>query len=114
MVKRAQRITYDTIRRMGLELPHVAESTSYGMPALKVKGKMFVCFREEFDSLVLKMPFEQREELMAAQPETYWITDHYREYECVLVRLSQVRADALSDLLRTAHRAATPAKRPRR
>ena len=50
--------------------------------------------REDPDSLVIKMPFEQREELMAADPETYYITDHYRDYPWMLVRLSAVRRDA--------------------
>jgi len=106
-------ITYDTVRRMALALPNVAEGTSYGTPALKIKGKLFVRLREDLDAIVLKMPFDQRDELMAAEPETYFITDHYREYEWVLVRLSHVRADALSDLLQTALRAASPAKRRR-
>ena len=98
---------------MALALPNVAEGTSYGTPALKIKGKLFIRLREDLDAIVLKMPFDQRDELMAAESETYFITDHYREYEWVLVRLSRVRADALSDLLQTACRAASPAKRGR-
>lgn len=65
---------------MALAFPNVEEGTSYGTPALKVKGKLFVRLREDPDSLVIKMPFEQREELMAGDPETYYITDHYRDY----------------------------------
>ncbi|MGA8762906.1 MAG: hypothetical protein WB562_08590 [Candidatus Sulfotelmatobacter sp.] len=50
---------------------------------------------------------------MAAHPETYYITDHYREYEWVLARLSKVDVDALSELLKTAYQAAFPAARRR-
>lgn len=107
------RISYDTVRRIGLALPNVAEGTSYGAPALKVKGKLFVRLREDLDAIVVKMPFEQRAELLIADPETYFITEHYREYEWVLVRLDRVRADALPDLLQTAYRAVTSAKRRR-
>jgi hypothetical protein len=85
--------------------------TSYGTPALKVNGKLFVRLREDPDSLVIKMPFDQREELMAGDPETYYITDHYREYEWMLVRLSKVREEALKELLQIAYRAASPPKR---
>lgn len=106
-MERPSGVTYDTVRQMGLTLPHVEESTSYGTPALKVKGKLFVRLREDPDSVVFKMPFERREELMAADPETYYITDHYRAYEWVLVRLSRLHPDALLDLLRTAWREAT-------
>ena len=103
--------TYETARRIALALPNVEEGTSYGTPALKVKGKLFVRLREDIDSLVLKMPFDQRDEMMSADPETYYITDHYRDYEWILVRLSKVPADALPELLRIAYRAALPAKR---
>lgn len=113
MKKKRQQITYDTVRQIGLELPHVAEGTSYGTAALKVKGKLFVRLREEGDVIVLKMPFDQREELMAADPETYYITDHYREYEWVLVRLSKVSIDALRDLIKGAHRNTLPPQRGR-
>jgi hypothetical protein len=57
------------------------------------------------------MPFESREELIAADPETYFITDHYRDYPSVLVSLAQVHPDALPELLLTAHRAASARKK---
>jgi hypothetical protein len=115
-VKRSQPITYDIVRRMALTFPNVEESTSYGTPALKVKGKLFIRWRneEDPDTIVLKMPFEQREGLMAEEPETYFITDHYRNYPWVLVRLSKVHPDALHDLLQIGYRAAIPMKRDRK
>ena len=106
-------VTYETIRRIAGAFPHVEESTSYGTPALKVKGKLFVRLREDPDSLVVKMPFDQREEMMANDPDTYYVTDHYRPYEWMLVRLSKVHPDALPGLLQTAYRAAVPSKKRR-
>jgi hypothetical protein len=44
--------------------------------------------------------------MMAENPDTYYITDHYLNYPYVLVRLSKVHPDALRDLLRGAHRSA--------
>ena len=115
-LKRSPSVTYDTIRRIALTFPNVEESTSYGTPALKVRGKLFVRWRneEDADTVVLKMPFEQREHLMAEDPETYFITDHYRNYAWVLVRISKVHPDALHDLLQIGYRAALPTKRGRR
>ena len=110
-MKRPKQVTYETVRQIALAFPYVEEGTSYGTPALKVKGKLFVRQREAPDSLVVMMPFDQREELMAADPETYYITDHYRDYECMLVRLSKVHPDALPELLQTAYRFASPKKR---
>jgi hypothetical protein len=110
-MKKPLAVTYEIVRQLGLALPNVEEGTSYGTPALKVKGKLFVRLREEGDVIVLKMPFDRREALMTEDPETYFITDHYREYEWVLVRLSKVSLDALRDLLQGAHRDALPKRR---
>jgi hypothetical protein len=101
-----QAITFDTVREVGLTLPGVEESTSYGMPALKVGGKMFACMAAhrsaEPGSLVVRITFEQRDELIEAEPTIYYITDHYVNYPAMLVRLSRIHSDALHDLSRMA------------
>jgi hypothetical protein len=107
------RVTYDTIRRLALTLPDAQESTSYGTPAVKVKRQLFLRLHQDLDKIVLKMPFDRREELIAADPETYFITDHYRDYPWVLVSLAKVHPDALRDLLNTAYRAALAAMKRR-
>jgi len=108
-----QLVTYDTVRRAGLTLPNVEESTSYGTPALKIKGNLLVRLHQDRDKIVVKMPFDRREELMAADPETYFITDHYRDYPWILVSLAKVRLDALPDLLKIAYREAAREKKRR-
>ncbi|MGH9497111.1 MAG: MmcQ/YjbR family DNA-binding protein [Candidatus Sulfotelmatobacter sp.] len=104
-------ITYDVVWRLGLKLPGTAESTSYGTPALKVKGKLFVRLHDDRDKIVVKMPFDRREEMMEADPETYFITDHYKEYPWMLVSLADVSEDALPDLLNSAYHFALKAQR---
>ena len=106
-------VTYDTVRRIGLALPNVEEGTSYGTPALKVNGKLFVRLHQDLDKIVLKMSFDRRDEMMAADPETYFITDHYRDYPWILVSLTSVSVDVLPELLKIAHREASPRKRCR-
>lgn len=106
-------VTYDTVRELGLTLPGAEESTSYGTPALKVKGKLFVRLHQDLDKIVLPVPFEHREEMMAADPQTYFITDHYREYPYILVSLARVQPDALPDLLNLAYRTALKPKKRR-
>ena len=108
-----QPVTFDAVRRVGLTLSNVKESTSYRTPALKVGGKLFVRLHQDLDKIVVKMPFDRRGELMAVDPETYFITDHYRDYPWILVSLSNVREDALPDLLKIAQREASPAKKRR-
>jgi hypothetical protein len=104
-------VTFETVRRMALSLDNVEEGTSYGAPAFKIGGALFARLREDLDSLVVRMDFGQREELMAADPETYYITDHYLNYQWILVRLSRVHPDAMRDLIRMAWLSAASNKR---
>jgi hypothetical protein len=101
-------IDFDTVRELGLALPDVEEGTTYGSPALKVGGKMFACLAihrsADPGSLAIRIDFDQRDELIAEDPSTYYVTDHYVTYPCVLVRLTRVHRDALRDLLLMARR----------
>jgi hypothetical protein len=100
-------LTFKDVRKIALSLKNVEEGTSYGTPAFKVGGKLLARLREDRESLVVGTTFEEREEMMAAEPETYYITDHYLKYPWVLVRLSRVHSDSLRDLLSRALRLAS-------
>jgi len=101
-------ITFDTVRQIAQTLPGAEESTSYGTPAFKVKGKLFARQHQDGESLVVGVDFEEREEMMNAAPEKFYITDHYLNYPWMLVRMSQVRRDELRDLLIGSWRRAAP------
>jgi hypothetical protein len=101
-------VTLDTVRRLALALPAVEEGLSYGTPAFRVRGKLFARLREDGDSLVVKIDFDEREILMLADPQTFYITDHYRNYPAMLVRLSVVRPAVLRGLLEDAWRREAP------
>ena len=83
-------------------------TTTWGKPALKVRGRMFVCIAShksaEPNTLVVMMDFAARDALIEDEPDTYYLKEHYVSYPCVLVRLSRVQADALRDLVIGAHR----------
>ena len=104
-------LTFADVRTLGLKLPGVAESTSYGTAALKVDGKMFARLKEDGESLVLKMDIVSRDLVIQAQPKIFFITDHYRDWPYVLVRLAEVRADQMKELLEDSWRLAAPKKR---
>ncbi|HEV2289671.1 MAG TPA: MmcQ/YjbR family DNA-binding protein [Candidatus Acidoferrales bacterium] len=104
-------MTFNDVRKMALKLDGVEESTSYGTAAFKIHGKLIARLKEDGESLVVGTTFEEREEMMAAEPETYYITNHYLNYPWVLVRLSRVHPDALRDLLKGAARLAAASKR---
>ena len=109
---------FAAVREVATSLPDVETVTTWGAPALKVRGKMFVCMAShksaEPNTLVVRMDFAQRDALIDEDPETYYLKDHYVGYACVLVRLARVHRDALRDLVQTAHRfvsASTPRRR---
>ena len=110
-------INFDTVRKIGLALPGVEESTAYGSPALKVRGKLLVCIpthrSAEPGSLAVRVGLDDRAELLAAAPDVYYVTDHYLNYTAVLVRLSHVTPDILRDLLGMAHKFVTAPETPR-
>jgi hypothetical protein len=95
---------FDAVRRIGLSLPDVEAATRYnGFPVLRARG----CFlaglashpSAEPGTLVVKMSLEQRPFLLDEAPETYYVTDYYRPYPVVLVRLSRADSATLRDLL---------------
>jgi hypothetical protein len=106
---------FDTVRKIALALPDVEESTAYGALAFKVNGKLLACTpthkSAEPDSLMVRVDFAHRAELIAASPDIYYLKDHYVNYPSVLVRLSRIHHDALQDLLGMAWRFVT-AKKP--
>ncbi len=108
-------VTFDTARDIALTLPGVEVSTAFGAPALKVKGKLLACIpvnrSAEPGSLMVRIDFDDRAELLAADPNAYYVTDHYIGYTAVLVRLSRVTPDTLRDLLGVAYKFVTRKRR---
>src|SRR5688572_5014569 len=100
--------SFKAVEAIGKTLPGVEVTTTWGKPALKLDGRMFVCIAShksaEPDTLVVMMDFPDRDALLEDGPDTYYLKEHYVGYPCVLVRLSRVYPDALRDLVIGAHR----------
>lgn len=111
------RVTFSTVRSLALALPDVEEGTTYGTPAFKLNGHLIACRAinrsAEPDSLAVCISIAERDELIAADPDTYYVTDHYVNHPCVLVRLRRVQRDALHGLLQMSWRFSS-AKKTRR
>jgi hypothetical protein len=55
-------------------------------------------YTQRFDEVIcgdLRVDFDDRAELLAADPDVYYVTEHYVGYSSVLVLLSRVNADVL-------------------
>jgi hypothetical protein len=102
---------YSRYLKIALKLPGTEESTSYGTPSVKVKGKILSRLRTEAEGgLALVCDFVDREMLLQAEPDVFFLTDHYRNYPMILVHLDKIRSDALPDLVERAWRMRAPAK----
>jgi hypothetical protein len=64
-------------------------------------------------SLGVWVDFDDRAELLAADPDVYYLTDHYAPHNVVLVRLSRIKRDVLRDLLGMAHKFVSRKVEPR-
>jgi hypothetical protein len=104
-------MTYEDVRAFAFGLPGVADGVSYGHACLKAHGKFLTRLKEDGDTLVCPgVTLDEREMLIAAEPETFYVTDHYRNYPYVLVRLSRVHPGTVQRLLERRWRAVTPKK----
>lgn len=91
----------DDVRRLALALPSTTERSSYGTPGFRVQDRLFARVHEEPGVLVLWLgSTEDKAELLAAAPGTFFSTPHYDGHPSVLVRLAAVDVDELGELLR--------------
>jgi hypothetical protein len=112
--------TFETVRALARSLPDVEEGTAWGTPAIKLRGRLLACIASnkaaEPNTLVICLSFDQRDAMIADDPDTYYLKEHYVAYPCVLVRLARIHPDALRDLLHAGWRfvdATAPKRRPR-
>ena len=101
-------VTFDDVRKAAHRLPGVDDGTSYGTPALKVRGKLFVRLHQDGECFVLRTTILDRQIMMQANPDVFFLTDHYVGYPWVLVRLSTVRKGDLPALIEMAWRLVAP------
>jgi hypothetical protein len=106
--RKTKTVNFDTVRQLGLALPGVEEGLSSGTPVLRVKGKFMAHLQQDDDSLLIRIDYLKRDILLNADPKTFYVTDFYRCYPMILVRLSAVDRKTLSDLLEQAWRLTAP------
>jgi hypothetical protein len=104
-------VKFEAVRKFVLTLANVEEVRSYGTPGFKVGGELFARLKEDGETLVVRMGFDARDEMIAAAPDIYFVTDHYLNYKWILVRLAKIELDAMKDLLQGACRMAEAEKR---
>ncbi len=96
--------THRAISDIALALEGVETAPFFGFPAFKLNGHLVACPAAhpsaEMNSLIVPVSFEQREQLLAADPDVYYLQPHYENHAVVLVRVARLHEDGLRDLLR--------------
>jgi len=103
-------VKWEEIVWLARELPGIEEGTSYGTPALKVRGKLVARLREDGAVVFMLESVDEQELLIEMKPTLYYITDHYRGWPAVLARLSVLRAGECRERLEEAWRLKAPRK----
>ena len=80
-------IGWDDLVALARELPEFEETTSYGRPALKVRGKFFAALRTNPDAIVVRCDLEEKPLLLEARPDVLFETPHYHGWGYMLIKL---------------------------
>ena len=104
-------ITKAQFRKIALSFPGSLEKSSYGNPAIFIEKKFFTRLRREDNSVVLIVDsIDEREMMIESDPKTFHITEHYRDYPSVLVRVERIDAKVLRGMLERRWRKIAPKK----
>jgi hypothetical protein len=97
-----RRMNWDAVAALALALPGAALSTSYGRPAVKVRGKMFVVTGKTDDHFVLTATLDEIDMLIETEPQVFFQTAHYIGWEAVLVRYAAADPERVAVLIERA------------
>ncbi len=92
--------TLEDVRELCLSLPETSERLSHGTPTFFVGKKLFAHIRDDMATLSVKMAFDERDVMMAAEPRTFFITPHYLKYEMVVIHVDAIDRERLDEELR--------------
>jgi hypothetical protein len=99
-------VDYETVRELALALPGVTATSMHRGIAFKAGGKLLACKAihrsAEPESLMFRVGNVERDRLLAAEPQAYYLTPHYVAHASVLVRLAKIDRKGLQALFAVA------------
>ena len=101
--------------KIALSLPGTEEVLWFKKPAVFIHGQFLTKVHDKEDAMTLRVSsMEMRDMMLEAEPELFYITDHYRNFPFVLARLSALDKTTLKELLvgRASQLSAAQKKRP--
>ncbi|HEY4123307.1 MAG TPA: MmcQ/YjbR family DNA-binding protein [Rhizomicrobium sp.] len=110
-ISKTKGVTAAEVKKLALSFPEAHEKPSYNRPAFFIAKKFFTRVRSEDASLVMGVEdMETRDMMLELDPETYFITDHYKDWPFILVRLSHITKDELRTMLERRFQKIAPKK----
>jgi hypothetical protein len=104
-------MTDDEIRELFMRFPGVEEAPSYGTPGFRVRKKLLARIHPDEAAIVLRVEdLAQQEDLIAMDPKTFYITDHYRGHAFVLARRTKRSRRQILDVFEASWRCVAPKK----
>lgn len=102
---------FEKAREIFLSYPGVSEAPSYGTPGFRVRKKLLARLHQAEPAVVLRLgDLDEQEDLIAADPQAFYITDHYAGHPFVLARLARIRQAQLREIFEAAWRNAASKK----
>jgi len=103
-------------RKIILSIPGTDERLWFNQPSVFLHDRFLAKTHHKEDAVTLQVgSIEMRDMMLEAEPELFYITDHYRKFPFVLMRLSVLTKTVLKEILvgRAAQLAAMPVKKAR-
>jgi hypothetical protein len=94
---------WETVRKIALSFPEVEEGTGE-RPAFRVRGKLFAWMSRERDGggLAVRVDRDEKQLLLASNPDVYFCSPHYEGYPGVQIRLENIERDELAERIEDA------------
>lgn len=93
---------HEDLRSLALNLEDALEKPCYGTPGFYYKKKLFARLLEDESTVVIKIDKGDREKRIQADPETFFVTDHYLNHPMMIIRLNRVTHEDLAELIQDA------------
>jgi hypothetical protein len=97
-------------RKIALSFPGAHEKSSYGTPSVFIAKKLFtqVGSHKREAIMLLTESIEERDHLIEADPDTFFITDHFKNYKGLLAHIGKLDEKTFRTLLDRRWRAIAP------
>jgi hypothetical protein len=99
----------EDVRRIAMSLPGTVEKELWNHPTFHVAGRMYLTVPDDGTSFAVRCPRHERAELIASEPEKFWVPPHEAHSSWVRARLAALDDEReLYDILVDSWRQAAP------